>query len=154
MPRMTPVALLILSILLSHQVHATATETFDTHFMMGGAKDQKVSNFSLDESKPLPGQYELDIYVNKQWRGRYEVNVGDEPDNVCLTDDILHNLGVITDDLKPQVPDRCITLKRAIRSGSYTFDIGIFRLDMSVPQSLCYTSGGGLCFTRELGTRN
>lgn len=135
MPRMTPVALLILSILLSHQVHATATETFDTHFMMGGAKDQKVSNFSLDESKPLPGQYELDIYVNKQWRGKYEVNVGDEPDNVCLTDDILHNLGVITDDLKPQVPDRCITLKRAIRSGSYTFDIGIFRLDLSVPQA-------------------
>ncbi|HRM42373.1 MAG TPA: hypothetical protein PLO11_20570, partial [Escherichia coli] len=31
--------------------------------------------------------------------------------DVCLTDDILHNLGVITDNLQPRVPDRCITLK-------------------------------------------
>ncbi|HAT3756464.1 TPA: fimbrial biogenesis outer membrane usher protein [Citrobacter amalonaticus] len=135
MPRMTPVASVILFILFSHQVHATASETFDTHFLIGGAKDQKVSNFSLDESKPLPGKYELDIYVNKQWRGKYEINVGDEPDDVCLTDDILHNLGVITDNLQPRVPDRCITLKHAIRSGSYTFDISIFRLDLSVPQA-------------------
>lgn len=135
MPRMTPAVSVIVSTLFSHQVHAAATETFDTHFMIGGAKDQKISNFSFDDNNPLPGKYELDFYVNKQWRGRYEIAVGAEPDDVCLTDDILHNLGIITNDLKPLVPPRCITLKSAIRGGSYTFDIGIFRLDLSVPQA-------------------
>lgn len=135
MPRMTPVASVILSVLFFNQVHATETETFDTHFMMGGAKDQKVSNFSLDENKPLPGQYELDLYVNKQWRGRYNIIIGDEPDDVCLSEDMLYKLGISTNNLKIESTESCITLKSVVRSGSYTFDISVFRLDLNVPQA-------------------
>ncbi len=67
MPEMKPVALAILAVLFTFQ--AQATETFDTHFLMGGMKDKKVTHFQLDPNKPIPGDYELDIYVNKQWRG-------------------------------------------------------------------------------------
>ena len=37
--------------------------------MIGGMKDQQVANIRLDDNQPLPGQYDIDIYVNKQWRG-------------------------------------------------------------------------------------
>ena len=135
MPRMTPVASFILLVLLVHQTQAAGTETFDTHFMMGGIKDQKISDFRIDGNKPLPGQYELDMYVNKQWRGKYEIVVGDDPDEACFSDDILHNLGILTDNLKPQTSEHCITLKKIVRSGSYVFDISVFRLDLNVPQA-------------------
>ena len=74
MLRMTPIASAILLLLVGIDAHA-AEETFDTHFMMGGMKGEKVSDFRLDDNQPLPGQYDIDIYVNKQWRGKYEITV-------------------------------------------------------------------------------
>ena len=47
--------------------------------MIGGMKDQQVANIRLDDNQPLPGQYDIDIYVNKQWRGKYEIIVKDKP---------------------------------------------------------------------------
>ncbi|WP_309298013.1 hypothetical protein, partial [Escherichia fergusonii] len=52
MPEMKPVALAILAVLFTFQ--AQATETFDTHFLMGGMKDKKVTHFQLDPNKPIP----------------------------------------------------------------------------------------------------
>lgn len=51
MPEMKPVALAILAVLFTFQ--AQATETFDTHFLMGGMKDKKVTHFQLDPNKPI-----------------------------------------------------------------------------------------------------
>ncbi|CSP50198.1 fimbrial outer membrane usher protein [Shigella sonnei] len=70
MLRMTPLASAIVALLLGIEAYA-AEETFDTHFMIGGMKDQQVANIRLDDNQPLPGQYDIDIYVNKQWRGKY-----------------------------------------------------------------------------------
>lgn len=53
MLRMTPIASAVLLLLLGIDVHA-AEETFDTHFMMGGMKGEKVSDFRLDDNQPLP----------------------------------------------------------------------------------------------------
>lgn len=135
MPRITPVASAVLLVLFAYQTQAVAVETFDTHFLMGGMKDQKISDFYIDEGRPLPGQYDLDIYVNKQWRGKYAITVGNEPDDVCISEEMLRTLGVVVDGLKSQLSGHCITLKSVVRSGRYTFDIGIFRLDLSVPQA-------------------
>ena len=74
MLRMTPLASAIVALLLGIEAYA-AEETFDTHFMIGGMKDQQVANIRLDDNQPLPGQYDIDIYVNKQWRGKYEIIV-------------------------------------------------------------------------------
>ncbi|MFO6484465.1 hypothetical protein ACLBR5_13905 [Escherichia coli] len=46
-----------------------AEETFDTHFMIGGMKDQQVANIRLDDNQPLPGQYDIDIYVRSNGAG-------------------------------------------------------------------------------------
>lgn len=98
-------------------------------------RDQKITNFHLDENKPIPGQYELDIYVNNQWRGKYDIIVADDPGSTCISTELLKNIGVISDGLQPQGATDCIALKDVVRSGGYTFNIGVFRLDLSVPQA-------------------
>lgn len=98
MLRMTPLASAILLLLPGMNAYA-AEETFDTHFMMGGMKGEKVSDFRLDDSQPLSGQYDIDIYVNQQWRGKYEVIVKDNPDDTCLSREIFTRLGINTEAL-------------------------------------------------------
>ncbi|EOZ3810240.1 TPA: fimbrial biogenesis outer membrane usher protein [Citrobacter youngae] len=132
MLRMTPLASAILLLLVGIDAQA-AEDTFDTHFMMGGMKGEKVSNFRLDDNQPLPGQYDIDIYVNKQWRGKYEITVKDNPDDTCLSRDALTRLGINTQALDQQ--NECPTLKQAVQGGSYAWNIGTFRLDLSVPQA-------------------
>ncbi|KYI90942.1 hypothetical protein, partial [Salmonella enterica] len=61
MLRKTPIASLDLLTLFTWQTQAIATETLDTHYMEGGKRDKKITNIHLDENKPIPGQYELDI---------------------------------------------------------------------------------------------
>lgn len=132
MLRMTPIAAAVLLLLLGIDAHA-AEETFDTDFMMGGMKGEKVSDFRLDDNQPLPGQYDFDIYVNKQWRGKYDIIVKDNPDDTCLSRDALTRLGINTQALDKQ--NECPTLKLAVQGGSYAWDVGTFRLDLSVPQA-------------------
>lgn len=135
MPRTLPRASAIILLLGAYQTPAVAEETFDTHFMMGGMKDQKMSNFHIDDNKPMPGRYDLDIYVNTQWRGKYDIMVDDEPDNTCIPYAMLKKLGISAQGLEQKNSAECIALKDVIRSGSYAFDIGTFRLDLTVPQA-------------------
>ncbi|TKU33103.1 fimbrial biogenesis outer membrane usher protein, partial [Citrobacter sp. wls718] len=132
MLRMTPIASAVLLLLLGIDGHA-AEETFDTNFMMGGMKGEKVSDFRLDDHQPLPGQYDIDIYVNKQWRGKYDITVKDNPDDTCLSRDTLTRLGINTQALDKK--NECPTLTQAVQGGSYAWNIGTFRLDLSVPQA-------------------
>lgn len=132
MLRMTPIASAVLLLLLGIDAHATE-ETFDTNFMMGGMKGEKVSDFRLDENQPLSGQYDIDIYVNKQWRGKYDIIVKDNPDDTCLSRDALTRLGINIQALDKK--NECPSLKQAVQGGSYAWDIGTFRLDLSVPQA-------------------
>ncbi|ONG18607.1 fimbrial assembly protein, partial [Escherichia coli] len=132
MLRMTPLASAIVALLLGIEAYA-AEETFDTHFMIGGMKDQQVANIRLDDNQPLPGQYDIDIYVNKQWRGKYEIIVKDNPQETCLSREIIKRLGINTDNFASG--KQCLTFEQLVQGGSYTWDIGVFRLDFSVPQA-------------------
>ena len=51
MLRMTPLASAIVALLLGIEAYA-AQETFDTHFVIGGMKDQQVANIRLDDNQP------------------------------------------------------------------------------------------------------
>lgn len=95
MLRMTPLASAIVALLIGIEAYA-AEETFDTHFMIGGMKDQQVSNIRLEDNQPLPGPYDIDIYVNKQWRGKYEIIVKDNPQETCLSREMIKRLGINT----------------------------------------------------------
>ncbi|WP_312950651.1 fimbrial biogenesis outer membrane usher protein [Superficieibacter sp.] len=132
MSRIMPLAAAISLILFAPCAYAEE-ETFDTHFMMGGMKGEKVSAFRLDDNQPVPGQYELDIYVNKQWRGKYDVTVSDNADDTCLARETLDRLGIQTAGLD-KTRD-CLPLTESVQGGSLRWDIGVFRLDLSVPQA-------------------
>lgn len=77
MLRMAPLALAIVSSLFTARLQAE--ETFDTHFMMGGMQGVKTTNFQVNSDKPMPGEYELDVYINKQWQGKYTLAVQEKP---------------------------------------------------------------------------
>ena len=111
MLRMTPLASAIVALLIGIEAYA-AEETFDTHFMIGGMKDQQVSNIRLEDNQPLPGQYDIDIYVNKQWRGKYEIIVKDNPQETCLSREMIKRLGINTDSFASG--KQCLTFKQLI----------------------------------------
>jgi P pilus assembly protein, porin PapC len=134
MSKTTPLALAISVILFSLPVQAEE-ETFDTHFMMGGMQGVKTKNFQIDSQKPMPGDYELDIYVNKQWRGKYPVTIKKETEDTCLTIAQINQLGILAKGLNENETTACIVVKRAVQGGSFAFDIGTFRLDLTVPQA-------------------
>lgn len=128
MLRMAPLASTVLLSLFAGCVQAEE-ETFDTHFMIGGMQGVKTDRFQLSGEQPIAGEYELDVYVNQQWRGKYTVNI---TDNTCLTRAQIQLMGI---NLKALPESSCISLEQAVQGGSYTFDISVFRLDLSVPQA-------------------
>lgn len=131
MLRMTPLASAILISLWS--ITTYAEETFDTNFMTGGMKGAKVSDFRIDDNHPLPGQYDIDIYVNAQWRGKYDITVKDTPEETCLSRDTILRLGINTDEIDKT--RTCLTLKQIVQGGNYSWNIGKFQLNLSVPQA-------------------
>ncbi|HGG1902045.1 TPA: fimbria/pilus outer membrane usher protein, partial [Escherichia coli] len=110
-----------------------AEETFDTHFMIGGMKGEKVSEYHFDNKQPLPGNYELDFYVNNQWRGKQDITIPESPVKPCLPKVLLTKLGVKTGNLNTE--DNCILLDEAVHGGQYQWDISEHRLNLTVPQA-------------------
>ena len=51
----------------------------------------------------------------------------------CLSREMIKRLGINTDNFASG--KQCLTFKQLIQGGSYTWDIGVFRLDFSVPQA-------------------
>lgn len=90
-------------------------------------KDQQVANIRLDDNQPLPGQYDIDIYVNKQWRGKYEIIVKDNPQETCLSREVIKWLGIDSDNFASG--KQRLTFEQLVQGGSYEADIGVFRLD-------------------------
>ena len=131
MLRMTPLASAIVALLLGIEAYA-AEETFDTHFMIGGMKDQQVANIRLDDNQPLPGQYDIDIYVNKQWRGKYEIIVKDNPQETCLSIEVIKRLGINSDNFASG--KQCLTFEQLVQGGGIPGYRG-FSSRFSVPQA-------------------
>lgn len=124
----------IISSLLLHIASARA-ETFDTHFLHGGIKGSKTSDLALEGDKPLPGAYDLDIYLNDEWRGRYSLVVADDPDKTCLPLSQLQQIGIKTEAFKNLKPEECIALSDAVQGGSVNYDLSQLALKLTVPQA-------------------
>lgn len=142
MLRMTPLASAILLLLFSGDVIG-ADETYDTNFMPGGLQGEKSSSFRFADNQPLPGPYDLDVYVNNKWRGKYDINVQDNLDQTCLPVDALKPLGIKTVASETAGPEGCVPLKAVVHGGAYAFDISTFRLDLHVPQAYVHELENG-----------
>lgn len=146
MLRMTPLASAIVALLLGIEAYA-AEETFDTHFMIGGMKDQQVANIRLDDNQPLPGQYDIDIYVNKQWRGKYEIIVKDNLQETCISREIIKRLGINTDNFASG--KQCLTFEQLVQGAIR--DIGVF-VSISVSRRRGWKNWKVAMFHRKTGS--
>lgn len=133
MYKLNLITLGIVSSLLLHTLAARA-DTFDTHFLYGGIKGTKTSDLKLDD-KPLPGSYDLDIYLNDEWRGRYSLVIPDDPDKTCLSVAQLQQIGIKTEAFKNAAPEACFALKSAVQGGSVDYDMSQLALKLTVPQA-------------------
>ncbi len=148
MLRMTPLASAIVALLLGIEAYA-AEETFDTHFMIGGMKDQQVANIRLDDNQPLPGQYDIDIYVNKQWRGKYEIIVKDNLQETCISREIIKRLGINTDNFASG--KQCLTFEQLVQGGELYLGYRSFSSRFQCPAGVGGRTGKWLCSTGKLG---
>lgn len=90
------------------------------------------------------GSFNLDITVNKQWKGRHEVQLRRRSEHgqseACYTQSLLHNLGVDLLRLDSQVrhalngDQACIGLDMLNRLASETLEFGNLRLNLQIAQ--------------------
>ena len=134
MSKLNSITLAILSVLATSSAWAE-DETFDTHFMIGGLNGEKISDYHIDSDKPMPGIYDMDVYLNNQWRGHYNVDIKDDPDATCLSWEQLKQIGILTEGINIDKSVECVPLRDAVQGGSVDYDIGHFNLKLSVPQA-------------------
>lgn len=142
MSKINSITLAILSVLTNPAAWAEE-ESFDTHFMIGGLNGEKISHYQIDGDKPMPGMYEMDVYLNKQWRGHYDINIKADPEMTCLSWVQLQQIGIRTEGIKADKNEDCVPLRAAVQGGSIGYDIGQFVLNLNVPQAYVneYESG-------------
>ncbi|HHL2826250.1 TPA: fimbrial biogenesis outer membrane usher protein [Citrobacter murliniae] len=142
MSKINSITLAILSVLTNPAAWAEE-ESFDTHFMIGGLNGEKISHYQIDGDKPMPGMYEMDLYLNKQWRGHYDINIKADPEMTCLSWVQLQQIGIRTEGIKADKNEDCVPLRAAVQGGSIGYDIGQFVLNLNVPQAYVneYESG-------------
>ncbi|MFT0698058.1 fimbrial biogenesis outer membrane usher protein [Citrobacter meridianamericanus] len=135
MLKINSITLAILSVLTASSSAWAEEETFDTHFMIGGLNGEKISRYQIDGDKPMPGMYEMDVYVNNHWRGHYNIDIESDPDAACLSWAQLQKIGIRTEGIKADKTVECVPLRAAVQGGSVGYDIGQFILNLSVPHA-------------------
>lgn len=132
MLRMTSLALAIIASLFAEAL--AAEETFDTNFMFGGMKGVKDSHYQFTDDAPIAGEYNLDVYVNNKWRGKYDLTVKEQPGKAAC-----HTPSCSSSVLKPRGWTKRIwrNASRYARlcRGKYHFDISTLTLELTVPQA-------------------
>ncbi len=114
---------------------------FDTSFLSGSANLIDATPFKF--SNPiLPGEYNLDVYVNKKWYARKKMvfTAGENKDkaNLCFTKKQMLEYGVkdviLNDNPTVSTGEECLAIDTWVDAAFYDFDSGKLRLDISIPQ--------------------
>ncbi|MDX5627706.1 MULTISPECIES: fimbrial biogenesis usher protein [unclassified Brenneria] len=138
---------------------ASAEEYFNPSFLSNDPSAvADLSRFERGEGQP-PGLYRVDIYINDEFVASRDVAFHDRPaaaktasvpDNTgleaCLTRPMLEQFGVNVGGINAiaDAPkDKCLSLPTAIPDATSTFDFGLQRLYLSVPQIALSHNGRG-----------
>ncbi|MGH8184228.1 MAG: fimbria/pilus outer membrane usher protein [Rhodanobacteraceae bacterium] len=118
---------------------------FDRSMLAGGGRDATdIARF--EHGNPvLPGLYNLDVYVNKNWVGRLDVRFAAPASSAsaapCITPDLLTRMGLAPAKsagaaaAQMKSPDACVQLADLIPGAKMSFDMSDLRLDASIPQA-------------------
>ena len=118
---------------------------FDRSMLPGGGKNTAdIARF--EHGNPvLPGIYNLDVYVNRNWIGRLDVRFAAPAPNAsalpCVTEDLLNRMGLALANshadaaARLKSPGACVQLSELIPGAALTLDLPDLRVDASIPQA-------------------
>ena len=107
--------------------------TFNTDFLAGESAKADLSRF--DENALISeGKYEVDVYINHDWRGYITVQLSDNNKDILITAKDAENLGILIEPSQStdQTP---ISLASLIHEGTYKLDISTFKLNINIAQA-------------------
>lgn len=114
---------------------------FDSSFLIGDAQKIDISRFKYG-NPVLPGEYNVDVYVNGQWFGKRRMmfKAVDPKENAttCFNSSTLLEYGVKQDVLSQHIANQsknsCLKIEDWIEDSFYEFDTSKLRVDISIPQ--------------------
>lgn len=105
---------------------------FNTDFLVGESQQSDLSQF-LKTAQVPPGTYNADVYVNDRWKGRFDIHI--KPDDQELyfnTSDILR---LEIEDIPSTESITQLPVKALIHGGNSRFDVANLSVYLDVPQS-------------------
>ncbi|WP_241492873.1 fimbria/pilus outer membrane usher protein [Pseudomonas endophytica] len=122
---------------------------FDDSMMFGNGSLSRFNRVNAIE----PGQYKVDLFINKRFIDRVDlrfVDMGDGEVLPCLPEELLTSSGVLKSAIHNPDASQCLILSRAVKGASTAFEFSILRLDLSIPQSLMANTPRGYVPTQNL----
>lgn len=125
-----------------------AEASFNSAFLMGGTQDVDISRF--EHGNPvLPGNYQVDLYVNGNWVGsenvQFRATDARNSARACFSAQQLERYGIDTGKLDPAVFARgdCQRIEQWVPLAQSSYDMSDLRLDLSVPQAVLRRTARG-----------
>ncbi|HET6632072.1 MAG TPA: fimbria/pilus outer membrane usher protein [Rhodanobacteraceae bacterium] len=114
--------------------------------MLSGSARHAIDLSRFEQGNPvLPGQYNVDVYLNGTWIGRMDVRfaspTADASALPCTETALLERLGLApakpSEELAAKLADpaACVPMDAVIPGATMAFDLSALRLDVSVPQA-------------------
>ncbi|CCG88405.1 Outer membrane usher protein fimD [Erwinia piriflorinigrans CFBP 5888] len=147
--QISALSLIVAAILLSlNSAPVLAEETFNTAFIHGDASAVKALT-SVDNI--LPGTYPFDIFLNGQQVDHRQVEFrkvsADKPVQICLSAQEYRDYGIQLGAAQNEKTD-CADLASQLTGAQVTYDAGIQKVDISVPQIFLIPMAQGSIPTR------
>lgn len=111
-----------------------AAESFNSGLLIGHSADMDWDNKALVVA---PGLYEMDIYIDDEWKGKFSIHTGDESDpTLKIKKREALQLGISgLDGLKKVNDDDYVDISAILHGGTYKLNTGEMRLDLLIPQA-------------------
>lgn len=115
-------------------------ETFNRSLLVGNSAEMDWNNAALVVT---PGPYDLDVYINKVWRGKFNLQVtGDEKGTITINKEDIAQLNI--QDLSFTEQDKTaqrVDIETLLHGGKSHLDPSELRLDLEIPQAYVITPG-------------
>ncbi len=124
--------LTLTSTLLANQAEAVE---FDTRLLAGASQDADLSRFYRLSDLPA-GQHSFDIYVNNNWKGRFPLQLGEQPEQIAIRYYDASALGInLARFPKQQNTAQLLSLRSLVQGGSIRQETDTLSMKLSVPQA-------------------
>lgn len=127
-------SLLVHSVSLALCSFGACGETFNSSLLVGNSADMDWSNARLVMT---PGTYDLDVYINNAWRGKFTLTVtNDDKGTVQIQAEDVPLLGILElDDVIGKKNASRVDVTTLLHGGKSRLNPGELRLDLEIPQA-------------------